>query len=934
MKMPLHIKYVLLLILCAALSACKRSDSRYVIGVSQCSSDEWRQKMNDEMLREALFYKNVRLDIRTAHDDNKRQAVQIDSLAAAGVDIIIAAPSEAEALTPAIERAYRQGIPVVLVDRKILSPHFTAFVGADNYTIGRDAGTLIAGELPQGGRVIEFLGSMRASAGAERHAGFTDALRGKPSLHVSQAVDAGWDGARIDQQVDSLIAQGIVPDMVFAHTDRTGVKVQQAFARHGRKVRVVGVDGLATPGGGLEMVEKGKLAASFVYPTGGDKVIQTAMSILNHRPFQRENLLNSAVITSSTARIIRMQNEQISQSEERIDMLNSQVDHFLSRYSMQKMLVIALAVIMVLVIVVLAVGMRAYFSARAGNKLLLRQKTKLENQRDQLVTLSKELEESTRSKLAFFTEVSHDLRTPLTLITAPVEQLEQKANLDTEERDLLAIIRTNADILLRLVGQTLDFSKFEAGHLELSVRSTDLAAALTKWCTPFRALAVKKMVRFNLRLPSGSDGEALMAEIDETKMESVVYNLLSNAFKFTPEGGSITVSLSQSNDAESGRRAIVSVQDSGRGIDSDKIVHVFERFYQTDVSHEGSGIGLATAKAYVELHGGVIRAESVKGKGACFSFSIPCKQSSAASDTAERLRRQQPEEADTDKSAESPAHVEAAPNIPPSPSALPTSATTEPAEVDQQPTLLVIDDNADIRNYIRLLLGSDYAIVEAENGRDGLSKALQAMPDAVICDVMMPVMDGWECCRRIKDEWQTSHIPVMMLTACAMDEQRIAGFDCGADAYISKPFSPEVLRSRLRNLIANRRRMRSFFAEAGTTERDGVSELDKGFAERFRRLIEKNMGNPDLNVEDLAGEMGLGRSQLYRKLKSLTGYTPIELIRVARLKRAAELLTRGEKTVAEIAYEVGFSTPGYMAKCFRDFYGMNPTEYAAERGAK
>ena len=242
--------------------------------------------------------------------------------------------------------------------------------------------------------------------------------------------------------------------------------------------------------------------------------------------------------------------------------------------------------------------------------------------------------------------------------------------------------------------------------------------------------------------------------------------------------------------------------------------------------------------------------------------------------------------------------------------------------------MLVIDDNEDIRAYLHLLLDADYEVEEAVDGQEGLKTARKLMPDAVVCDVMMPVMDGWECCRRLKEDWQTSHIPVMLLTACALEEQRIEGFECGADAYLSKPFSPDLFRTRLRNLIANRRRLKAFFADSTQMAKADVSELDKGFAERFRALIEQRLGESDLSVEDLATDMGLGRSQLYRKVKSLTGYSPVELIRVARLKKAAELLSRTNKGVGEVAYEVGFSSPGYLTKCFREYFGVSPSDYA------
>lgn len=248
-------------------------------------------------------------------------------------------------------------------------------------------------------------------------------------------------------------------------------------------------------------------------------------------------------------------------------------------------------------------------------------------------------------------------------------------------------------------------------------------------------------------------------------------------------------------------------------------------------------------------------------------------------------------------------------------------------EADEPPTVLVIDDNEDIRSYIKLLLGSDYKVIEAADGQEGLTRARQIIPDAVVCDVMMPVMNGWECCRRLKDEWQTSHVPVMMLTACTLDDQRVVSFDCGADAYIAKPFSPDMFRARLRNLIANRRRLKLAFGDDTNIRKSDVSDLDKSFAERFRSLIEQNLKHTNFSVEDMATQMGIGRTQLYRKIKSLTGLSPIEILRVARLKKAADLLHRTDMSVSQVTYETGFSSPSYFTKCFKEYFGVNPKEY-------
>lgn len=946
--------------------SCSHRPPQFKVGISQCSNDVWRQKMNEEILREASLYsQELHIDLRSASENSQLQIRQIDSMINEGINLLIVSPNEAKELTPVVEKAYNRGIPVLVVDRKILSNKYTAFIGANNFEVGNAAGSFISRELKGHGTVVEFTGQMGATAAIERHKGFIHALKKSPDIHILAQIEGGWDGYNVERQVDSILNLGIVPDIVYSHTDRMGVKIFHAAKKRGIKLKVVGIDGLARTDGGLANVERGELAASFIYPTGGERVIQIARKILLKEPFERDTELKSAVIDASTARIFRIQSEQIHESEKHIDKLGAQLADFLSRNSMQNMLLLAAVTIIVLIGLVLIVSLRWYFLTIKRNKELRLQKQKLEDQRDQLVSLSKELQETTQSKLSFFTEVSHDLRTPLTLILAPVEQLQADTRLTPDQHSLIQIIRTNANMMMRLVSQTLDFRKFEAGQLKLHLQPTDLPAAISQWCEPFKALARKKIIRYQLNLNFASSASP-MGLIDVDKMESVVYNLLSNAFKFTPEGGRITVTAEINSEAEEGRLLTIVIEDSGQGIAPEKIGRIFDRFYQTDVSHEGSGIGLATVKAYVELHKGMIVAESAPGKGARFTINVPCAEQAA--NLPPTLHHEAAETTDSEfhtatlvdteanaemSNAASSTSVSGTETLQPSAETSAKSAVADQTEAkgtlqpkddksleagkgvqtnndgdEPKPTVLMIDDNEDIRSYVRILLGSDYCVEEAGNGQEGLAKARQIMPDAVVCDVMMPVMDGWECCRRLKDEWQTSHIPVMLLTACTLNEQRIMGFDSGADAYIEKPFSPDMFRARLRNLIANRRRLKAFFGDKSTIEKADVSDLDKGFAERFRTLIEKNMKNSDLSVEDLATDMGLGRSQLYRKVKSLTGYSPVELIRVARLKKAAELLTRTDKTVSEIAYEVGFSTPSYLTKCFRDYFGVSPSDYA------
>ena len=905
--------YLLLSILCLAgiLMSCTQKHTRYRIGVSQCSDDEWRHKMNNEIVREALFYDGVEVEIRTAKDNNRNQIADIKYFIDKKVDLLIVAPNEAAGITPVVEKAYRQGIPVVVIDRKILSDKYTAFVGADNYEIGKDVGQYILNRLHGKGKVLEITGLEGSTPAMERHKGLTDVLKEEPGIEITASVDGAWLQSVAGEKMDSVFQTNKNIDLVFAQNDRMAIGAYLSARQQQleKEMLFVGIDALPGKEYGVEQIINGVLDATFIYPTGGDKVVQVAMDILEKRPYERDTKLSTALVDKTNARVMQLQTDHITEQDGKIERLNNQVNEYLSRYSAQTMFLYACLIILLLFAALLAIIVRAYWTKNRMNMELSRQKKKLEEQRDQLISLSKQLEEATHAKLVFFTNVSHDFRTPLTLVADPVEQLLEDKALTPRQQSLLKVVHKNVHILLRLVNQILDFRKYENDKLELVRANMNLRVQLQEWSHSFQTLALKKHIHFVLEV-NDDRADYLMA-VDAEKMERVYFNLLSNAFKFTPENGTITVTLSTLTKEEGGRYARLVVADTGSGISVQHIRHIFDRFYQIDVNHAGSGIGLALAKAFVELHGGEITADSVEGKGTVFTVDIPMtvvEEPSADLVQEPRITQQTVVEE------------------------LEDMETEEQIPDENKECILIIDDNADVRDYVKSLLKEEYTVIEAPDGRAGLKKAMKYVPDAIICDVMMPVMDGLECCRKLKTELQTSHIPVMLLTACSLDEQRIQGFECGADSYISKPFNSKLLLVRLRNLMDNHKRLKQFFGDKTTLSKESVSDVDKGFVDRFRELIEENLADSELSVEDLGGKMGLSRVQLYRKIKALTNYSPNELVRIARLKKAASLLASSEKTISEITYEVGFTSPSYFTKCYKEYFGESPTDFLKRRG--
>ena len=565
-----------------------------------------------------------------------------------------------------------------------------------------------------------------------------------------------------------------------------------------------------------------------------------------------------------------------------------------------------------LIILLLIVGLLivVYKSLRSKNRLnreLSRQKEQLEEQRDQLIELSHQLEEATHAKLVFFTNISHDFRTPLTLVADPVEQLLADPSLEGDRRRMLLLVQRNVQILLRLVNQILDFRRYETGKMEFTPVPLDLLQCFVEWNDSFQAAARRKHIHFSFESMPDTDYHT---QADAEKLERIYFNLLANAFKFTPENGKVTVRLAalQKDGAPFFR---FTVANTGSLISAEHIRSIFDRFYKIDRHHTGSGIGLALVKAFVEIHGGSISVESDERLGTVFTVDLPVR------------------------TCEEGACVVTAPMEESAPDRVDSLLREDEAENlndPSKPSVLVIDDNADIRAYVHTLLNSEYSIIEAADGTEGIRKAMKYVPDVIISDVMMLGIDGIECCRRLKGELQTCHIPVILLTACSLDEQRIQGYAGGADSYISKPFSSQLLLTRIRNLIESRQRMKQFFGDRQTLAKEDICDMDKDFVERFKSLIEVKMGDSELNVEDLGKEMGLSRVQLYRKIKSLTNYAPNELLRMARLKKAASLLASSDMTIAEVGYEVGFTSPSYFAKCYKEQFGESPTEFLKRSG--
>lgn len=721
-KMKTGMKHIILYVILLLLVFVSCSDRRTVIGVSQCSDDLWRQKVNREIKIGQYQYKNVDVVFASADNNGQRQARQIDSLVKAKVDLLVVAPSDVKTVAPAIERAYRAGIPVILYDRMIESTHYTAYIGTDNVAIGREVADYLAHQLQGRGTVVEITGERGSTPVADRHRGFMQGMKAFPQIQVV-TLEGDWNLAGAKKLMRQYMDAGKPVDAVFGHNDAEAWGAQQAAKEKNREKQMlfVGIDGLPGENQGVDLVTKGVMTASYIYPTKGEAIVPLAMNILQGKPYKRMNYFQSALVTAENAKLIDMQYKEIEDQTADLNTIYSSINEYMKMYRWQKIIsILAVAVVLLLLIMIFY------------RRKVRREKEKLNEQRKQMAD----------DKIAFFTNVSHQLRTPLTLVSGPLNRLMQADNYTEEQKMLLQVVLRNVGQLETLTADVLNFKE------------------------------------------------------------------------------------------------------------------------QVDAMNQAS----ADEACEKELSQHVLR------------------------DSRHQMLLQQ--------------------------------------DVEELSTILIVDDNEDIRSYLRVLLAGQYYVIEASDGQNGLRLAKESVPDLIVSDVMMPVMDGLTFCSKIKEDEVTSHIPVILLTARSEESQRIEGYEHGADAYITKPFSDHLLLVRISNLLQARRQRKNDEAKQMLSSEDIQTDEpgERMFLERFKKAAKSHIGDANLRMDDLGSELSLSKVQMYRKVKALTGKTPAEVLREMRMQKAYSLLKQTDKTISEVAAEVGFAIPGYFSACFKKQFGINPTE--------
>jgi signal transduction histidine kinase/DNA-binding response OmpR family regulator len=539
---------------------------------------------------------------------------------------------------------------------------------------------------------------------------------------------------------------------------------------------------------------------------------------------------------------------------------------------------------------------------------------------------SKELHKIDMMKFQFFTNISHEIRTPISLIVSPLSRIKSNSMSREQIMKDIDIVHRNALRLGKLVDQLLDFRKLEAGKLKLELARGNIVTFLENINDMFKEMSAEKQIQLNFF----SALDQVQIYFDPDKIEKVMFNLLSNAFKHTSPGGTINVTVSLTyltsqeleteDEGHSGEYVQIAVRDTGCGIDDGRKEHIFDRFYQGKSSEKnvytGTGIGLSLSRELIKLHQGRIFVKSQVGIGTEITIQFPVIKADPESQDqqpAEVLQHQEPDE-----------------------SSPPASARSSEELVDSStPVLLIMEDNTELLNFIQSIFSEEYTVLVAEDGEAGLEMAKETIPDLVISDVLMPKLDGVKVCKKLKNDFRTSHIPVILLTALTSKEHEKEGILGGADEYITKPFDPALLKIKVDQLLATRRLLREKYSREYLMQDNTTGEVpgspDDKFMAKLVAAIEENISDPEFGTVKISREVGVSRTQLYRKMAALTEMTVKEFIRSIRLKRAAQLLVQGELNISEVAYAVGFQQAAYFRKCFKEMYGMTPSEYGKSK---
>lgn len=854
------------------------------------------------MKRALSFHPGYTLLYEDAGNSTSRQIEQIKALARQQIDLLIVSPNETESITQAVDAVFQQGIPVVVIDRRIGSESYHTFIGGDNVEIGRMVGAFVGNLLGGKGKVIEVKGLTGSSPARDRHRGFQEQLARFPGVQVIGEFDGQWEKDTARHVAARQLAALRQANLVFAHNDVMALGVYEVCKQNGltATTQFVGIDALPGPRGGMQLVADGILKATFLYPNGGEEAIETAVRILEHKAVPREISLNSVQVDPSNVRALKTQSERLLSQQQDIEKQSQRIHALTQTYLTQRN---TLYVMVLSLLIAIALGAWAFYlvrSKQAAYQTLARQTEEIRQQKDRIEAVSQQAKLATEEKLRFYSYISHEFNTPLSLILTPTEDLLSKRAIGSAElKTNLALIQKNAHRLVRLVDQILDLRKSDSGKLSLKATEQDIISFTREIVYDFQHKANRQ--RIDLQFLADVPSQPLWFERE--KLDKVLFNLLSNAFKYTPKGGLIHIRVTVAADTVS-----IQVKDNGDGMTPEEQANAFDLFYTNAKQYNlGNGLGLALTREFVHLHHGSIDVQSTKGKGTIFTIRLLLGKDHL-----------QPTEIDQSPS----------PILTPRLTIDETTAIASSALQATGPktgTLLIVEDNDELRQYLRTQLSDQFEVITESNAELGWERILDLVPDLIISDVMLPGLDGLELTQRIRSDFRTSTIPVILLTAKGQTEHSIEGIRAGADAYIPKPFALAYLRETINTTLANRAKWQNRYKADYLIKTENRQE--KKFLHELTTLIEHNLSDPSFGVERLSREMGFSRVQLYRKVQALSNKNINDYFTEIRLAKAKVLLSESSKTIAEVAYDTGFSSPANFTTFFKQHTQKTPSEY-------
>lgn len=896
-------------VLIAALcySCTSGNEKKFRIGISQLGhTDAWRKAMKEEIDREAVFYPELEIIYKQADYNSLTQVKQIEELVNNHVDLLIVSPYEAKPLTPIIKEVYAKGVPVIIVDRNINAGSYTSFIGADNLEVGKLAASYIANYLNKHGNILEITGLKTSTPAQEREKGFFEEIKKYPGLQL-QVINGDWLEGSVQKQLPLLIDQLKNTNIIFAHNDVMANTAAEICRRYGlNNIKIVGVDAL--PGTGLNFVENKTLLASVLYPTGGSEAIREAHNILNKIPVPKRSILKTIIVDSTNVTMMQQQFEKIVAQQKDIvrqeNLLHQQQQTFRS----QKTMIVTL--LSLSFILLCLAGALVYFRKKniRANTLLQLQNEEISSKSEQIKIMADKAAEANEARINFFTNITHELKTPLTLILAPADEAIKNTKLPNYIKSHFILIKKNASRLLALVNQLIDIRKIELNKSSLKVQEIELNSFIKNIIESFSGIALQHNIDCRLIIKESP----IHAWIDPEKIEKVIFNLISNSFKFTQDGGYVYITTETDTAAN---RTMITITDSGVGMTEEEKQHLFEAFYRrTEGNPLGTGLGLTLSKEFVAMHGGNITVQSEKNRGTTFIIELISGKDHYKEEDFTTLTGY---DSKTNDWLE-----DYAISIYRDPQTLTEESTEEKA------TILVVEDNNDLRNFLHEKLSAHFFVVEAGDGTEGIKKAFEEMPDIILSDIMMPKTNGIELTRVLKNDIRTKNIPILLLTAKTSEENKLEGLKSKADAYITKPFNMDVLVETLKNFLENREKLKSHISSQISREMNtGVMKGEKVFLNHFNAIIEKNISNESFSIQDICNELGISRVQLYRKLKPLLAVSANDHITNMRIEKAKYYLKNEDFSISEIAYKTGFSSATYFSTAFKKVTGETPKDF-------